>query len=76
LGADELEHLGVPVTAAATLAAPKPDDTKLLPGAEAENRQKLWRWFVAATILVLLIETALAGRTARRLNLKTEEAPT
>ena len=75
LGTDELEHLGVPVTAARTDALQKPDDTKLLAGAEAENRQKLWRWFVTATIFVLLIETALAGRTARRLNLKPEEAP-
>ncbi len=74
LGADELEHLGVPVAAHRDTARTT-DDMKLLAGAEAENRQKLWRWFVAATLCVLLVETALAGRAARRLNLKPEEAP-
>jgi hypothetical protein len=34
--------------------------------AELENRQKLWRWFILATVLVLLVETWLAGWTARR----------
>ncbi len=34
--------------------------------AEAESRQKLWRWFLLGTLLVLLVETALAGWTARR----------
>ncbi len=37
-----------------------------LQAAEAESRQKLWRWFLLGTLLVLLIETALAGWTARR----------
>ena len=38
----------------------------LLQSNEAEGRQKLWRWFIGATLLVLLIETAIAGWTARR----------
>jgi len=75
LGTDELEHIGVPVTTARVEAQLTKDEAKLLAGAEAENRQKLWRWFVVATLCVLLLETALAGRTARRLNLKPEEAP-
>jgi hypothetical protein len=75
LGTDELEHIGVPVTTASAAPAPTTDDLKLLAGAEAENRQKLWRWFIAATLGVLLIETALAGRAARRAHLKPEEAP-
>jgi hypothetical protein len=37
-----------------------------LQGAEAEGRQKLWRWFVVATLLFLLGESFLAGRAARR----------
>jgi hypothetical protein len=31
-----------------------------------ENRQKLWRWFLVATVAVLLLETWLAGQTTRR----------
>jgi hypothetical protein len=34
--------------------------------AELENRQKLWRWFIAAAILLLLTETWLAGWTSRK----------
>ncbi len=75
LGTDELEHLGVPVTAASLAPAAAAADPKLLAGAETENRQKLWRWFIAATLAVLLIETALAGRAARRAHPKLEEAP-
>lgn len=73
LSSDDLEQLGVPV------ARPKADVTALvenktlLQGSEAENRQKLWRWFIAATLAVLLFETALAGWTARRAALRTEE---
>jgi hypothetical protein len=40
---------------------------------EAEGRQKLWRWFIAATLAVLLVESALAGWTARRTSLRPEE---
>jgi hypothetical protein len=75
LSADELEHLGVPVAAANPAAAPSPEAARLLAGPEAENRQKLWRWFVVATLCALLLETALAGRAARQLNPKIQEAP-
>jgi hypothetical protein len=34
--------------------------------AELENRQKLWRTLLLAALTVLLLETWLAGRTARR----------
>lgn len=64
LGADELERLGVPVSRASlTPAAPVTPATLL--GAEAEGRQKLWRWLVAAALFVLLAETLLAGRAIR-----------
>jgi hypothetical protein len=33
--------------------------------AELENRQKLWRWLVVAALVVLLLETLLAGRLTR-----------
>lgn len=66
LSVDELEELGLPL-AKAKGEAPAPKESKsLLQGSEAENRQKLWRWFIAATLAVLLFESALAGWTARR----------
>jgi hypothetical protein len=37
-----------------------------LQAGEAESRQKLWRWFLLGTLLVLFAEIALAGWTARR----------
>lgn len=67
LGLDELEQLGLPLAAvpAAGSPAPKGADPRL-PAAEAEGRQKLWRWFLGAALLVLLLESLLAGRAARR----------
>jgi anti-sigma-K factor RskA len=73
LGAEELEQLGVPVARSAGPAATSTDQKTLLQGLEAENRQKLWRWFIAATLAVLLIESALAGWTARRAAASTPE---
>ena len=73
LATDELEQLGVPVARAKTDVAVPAENKTLLQGIEAENRQKLWRWFVAATLAVLLIESALAGWTARRPALETQE---
>jgi hypothetical protein len=75
IGADELENLGLPVKAPKVQVAPRPSDQVLLQAAEAENRQKLWRWFVAATLAVLLTESALAGWTARRTAVQSEEVP-
>ena len=74
LSTDELERLGVPVAQRAPDAAAATNTTALLQGAEAEGRQKLWRWFLVAALAVLLFESALAGWTARRATLKPEEA--
>lgn len=70
---DELDRLGAPTLAAtmapiARVAPGKP----LVQNAEMESRQKLWRWFIAATLGVLLLETAVAGWTARRQSAKVE----
>jgi hypothetical protein len=74
LSTDELEELGLPL-AKAKGETPAPQESKsLLQGSEAENRQKLWRWFIAATLAVLLFESALAGWTARRTNPTVPEA--
>ncbi len=74
LATDELERLGVPVAVTRPQPAVAADKKILLQGIEAEGRQKLWRWFIAATLAVLLVESALAGWTARRLAAKLEEA--
>jgi hypothetical protein len=73
LGPDELEHLGVPVAVPKAETGPAPAERVMLQAVEAENRQKLWRWFIAATLAVLLVETALAGWSARRASIRTEE---
>ena len=63
---DELERLQVP------LARTQPDRTAdpllqaRLQSAELEGRQKLWRWLILATLIVLVVETWLAGRLARQ----------
>jgi len=73
LGLDELEQLGVPIARGETIATETTETKTLLQGVEAESRQKLWRWFIVATLLVLLLESALAGWTARKGNFRTQE---
>lgn len=63
---DALRSLGVPLAGPEAGAPRAAEGMAALQGVEAEGRQKLWRWFVAATLAVLVIETALAGWTARR----------
>ena len=67
LSLDDLERLGVPVLEKTMEFQLREAERKTrLQNAELENRQKLWRWFIAGTLAVLLFETWLAGRTARR----------
>jgi hypothetical protein len=64
---DELERLGVPVLQTTAEVGLQEGERKTrFQNAELENRQKLWRWFIAGTLALLLFETWLAGRTARR----------
>jgi hypothetical protein len=65
LPADELERLGVPGPAPVSAAAAVPPPARLKNG-ELEARQKLWRWMIAAALGIVLMETWLAGWTARR----------
>jgi hypothetical protein len=37
-----------------------------LKAAELEGHQKLWRWLIAATLVVLIVETWVAARISRR----------
>ena len=70
------EQLGLPVAKIKSDVAVPVENKTILQGLEAENRQKLWRWFIAATLAVLLVESALAGWTARHSARQTEEATT
>ncbi len=63
---DLLERYGAPGEAKTVDATRTAKREALLQSNEAEGRQKLWRWFIAGTLLVLLIETAIAGWTDRR----------
>ncbi len=63
---DDLERVGAPLADVAPKPATSPARTAQLAAAEAENRQKLWRWFIIATLLVLLTETAVAGWSVRK----------
>lgn len=79
LALDELEQLGLPVAKPAgetVKSGAAAATTTLLQGVETEGRQKLWRWFIVATLLVLLVESALAGWTARRAARQTQEGAT
>ena len=72
LAVDELERLGAPLARQAPTATRDAERKVQLQSAELESRQQLWRWILVATITVLLFETWLAGRTARRLALPME----
>lgn len=73
LGLDDLEQLGVPISRVKAEPALTTDKKAVLQGIEAESRQKLWRWLIAATLAVLLVESVLAGWTERRTMKQTEE---
>jgi hypothetical protein len=70
---DELERLGVPTAKTEPVTMTQAAKGKpLTQSTELESRQKLWRWFILATLGVLLLETALAGWTARKSPVKLE----
>jgi hypothetical protein len=68
LAAEELARLGVPLGRGASALAMETRRKLVLQDAQFENRQKLWRWVIAAAVVILLFETWLAGRTGRRLS--------
>lgn len=66
LPVEEFEKLGAPITGNAKPAAPPDAASESLAAAtEAESRQKIWRWLLAAVFAILFIETLLGIRTAR-----------
>lgn len=64
---EELERLGMPLAPQAKVAAAKERQRlERLQSVQLENRQKLWRWLIVAALMVLVMETWLAGRLTRR----------
>jgi hypothetical protein len=61
----QLEQLGVPL-AAGVSRAQQLDRIRQQRDTELESRQKIWRWLIVGVLGVLIVETALAGRTARQ----------
>jgi hypothetical protein len=63
---DELERLGAPISVPPSATVETARQVRLQ-NSELEGRQKMWRWILAATLAVLLLETWLSGRASRRL---------
>ncbi len=66
LSPEEFERLGVPLSRPELPPALAVARQQRLWAAELESRQKLWRWLLLGALGVLGLETALAGRAARR----------
>lgn len=64
---EELERLRLPIQAPHPELAKQEEKKRLrLQAAELEQRQKLWRWLIVGALVVLVMETALAGWVTRR----------
>jgi anti-sigma-K factor RskA len=64
---EELERLRLPLQTSEVKAAKADEEKKLnLQATELEQRQKLWRWLLVAALVVLVMETWLAGWLTRR----------
>lgn len=71
---DELERLGLPMKPATAAPAMSAVAQQNLRNTELESRQKMWRWLIVAALVVLVLETWLAGRITRRSTLPMEAA--
>ena len=63
---DELERLNVPLKPREVPLAVQMQEKRRLHDSELENQQKLWRWLTLAALMVLLLETGVAGWLSRR----------
>ncbi|HWN94010.1 MAG TPA: BatA domain-containing protein [Methylomirabilota bacterium] len=67
LATEQLEQLGVPIRVQPVATAKQVARREAqLKAVELESNQKLWRWLIAATLVVLIIETWVAARISRR----------
>jgi hypothetical protein len=76
LAVEQLQQLGVPLKVPALAATPEQAAKKeaQLKSAELENSQKLWRWLIAATLVIIIVETWIAARLSRRAAVQPEGA--
>jgi len=66
LAAEQLEQLGVPVRVQPVATAKQIAQREAqLKATDLESHQKLWRWLIAATFMVLMVETIVAARLSR-----------
>jgi hypothetical protein len=63
---EELERLAVPMKPREVELAKQTAQKLQLHNADLESRQKLWRWLIVAALVVLMVETWLAGWITRR----------
>lgn len=63
---DDLARLGVPIGAVTEQAAATARVQREMQRSELENRQKIWRWLLAAALGITLVEIILSGWLARR----------
>jgi hypothetical protein len=63
---EDLERHGIALGETGTATNPTPERAAELAASEVEGRQKLWRWFLLATVLFVLLESTLAGWITRR----------
>ncbi len=63
---EELQRLGLPLKLPAADQARQVEQKKRLQNIELEARQKLWRWLILAALVVLVLETWVAGYVSRR----------
>ncbi len=61
-----LEGLGVRLAGGASELAARAEDAAEADLREAEAKQKFWRWAIAAVLVALIAETAIAGMKQRR----------
>jgi hypothetical protein len=72
LPAEELERLHIPVKPREIEQTKQVEQKRRLHNAELENQQKLWRWLIVAALVILLMETWLAGWLTRPTSTRTE----
>lgn len=67
MATEQLEQLGVPVKVKPAATAEQVARREAhLKAVELESHQKLWRWLIAATLVILIVETWVAARISRR----------
>jgi hypothetical protein len=66
LAVDDLERLGLPMKPREIELSKLVEQRQTMHNTELESRQKLWRWLIVAALVILMLETWLAGWITRR----------